>query len=176
MSLLKPFLSEKAKFLLDADAQVHESILKFEYCLIDKVNLFELSKVTQLWNPSQVLREDELWKHTCFEAFLNPLGLEIYYELNFSLKPAWNLYRFERYRFPQPPPVNSDFEIQSFNWDSIENKLKVELKNKTKYKKFKIGLTAVLEEKNGNKNYCALEHLGSQPDFHSQDSFTIIRG
>ena len=176
VNILKPFSSEKVKFLLEADAHISDSSLKLEYCLIDKGDLFELPKTTQKWKAGDVLLEDGLWNHTCFEAFLNPFGMGHYYELNFSLKPAWNQYQFERYRYPQPPKQGSDFELLSMVWDQFESRLIIELKNNTKFRKFKIGLTAVLEQKNGDKHYCASAHKGAKADFHLLDSFTIIRG
>ena len=166
VNILKPYSSEKVKFLLEADANLSESSLKLEFCLIDKADLFELPQTTQKWKAADVLIENGLWNHTCFEAFLNPFGLGIYYELNFSLKPAWNQYQFDRYRYPQPPKNGNDFELKSLIWDQFESRLTVELKNNTKFKKFKIGLTAVLEEKTGAKHYCAVAHKGPKPDFH----------
>ncbi len=173
MNTLKPHLSEKAKFLLEAEAHPADSNLKFEFCLIDKANLFDLADFSQKWSAEQVARTDGLWNHTCFEAFLNPLGMELYYEFNFSLKPAWNLYQFDRYRHPQPPKQSQDFELKSILWDPFESKVVVQLLNKTKYKKFKVGLAAVLEEKTGLKHYCALAHKSAKPDFYLQESFTL---
>jgi hypothetical protein len=178
LSALKPYSSEKVKFLLEADAQVLDGTLKFEYQLVDSAKLFQMPQSTQKWEAYQVRREDNLWNHTCFEAFLNPMGFEQYYEFNFSLKPAWNLYQFDRYREPQPPKHSTDFELNSIIWNQAEGRLLVEIKNNTEFKKFKIGLTAVLEEtgKTNLKHYCALTHVGAKPDFHLTQSFTLIRG
>ena len=43
-------------------------------------------------------RADELWRTTCFEAFLRPVGGESYVELNLSPSERWNAYDFDRYR------------------------------------------------------------------------------
>lgn len=167
---------EKAKFALEADLRFNESTLLIEFGVIDKADVIVLPSSTQKWDRLQVQREDSLWQHTCFEVFLNPLGMSNYYEFNFSLKPAWNLYHFERYRYPQPPVRSQDFEFKSMVWDHFENKLKVELINKTKFKKFKVGLTAVIEEKTGEKHYCALAHKNNRADFHMLTSFILERG
>src|SRR5581483_5058095 len=45
-----------------------------------------------------VARADELWRHTCFEAFLRIPGEGSYLELNFSPSGEWAAYRFEGYR------------------------------------------------------------------------------
>ena len=42
-------------------------------------------------------RADNLWLHTCFEAFVSADG-SAYYELNFSPSTEWALYQFDSYR------------------------------------------------------------------------------
>lgn len=106
---------------------------------------------------------------------MNPVELPLYFELNFSLKPAWNSYVFKKYRDPQPPVPSLEFVLDSLDWDPFESRLRVQIENRTNYKKFNVGLTAVLEERTGVKHYCALAHKGSQPDFHLIDSFNLIR-
>ncbi len=44
------------------------------------------------------VRADELWRHTCFEAFLKTPGESGYRELNFSPSGEWAAYRFDAYR------------------------------------------------------------------------------
>src|SRR6186713_2098635 len=54
--------------------------------------------------------QHELWKHTCFEAFIALPDGEVYFEFNFSPSSQWAVYRFEGYRrgvislHPAPPP------------------------------------------------------------------------
>ena len=43
-------------------------------------------------------RSDELWRHTCFEAFVRPSPGEAYYEFNFAPSTQWAAYRFDSYR------------------------------------------------------------------------------
>ena len=43
-------------------------------------------------------RVDELWRHTCFEAFVHPSADPGYYEFNFSPSTRWAAYRFDSYR------------------------------------------------------------------------------
>ena len=50
----------------------------------------------RLPQPGPPNRTDELWRHTCFEAFVTPRGAERYYELNFAPSTAWAAYAFER--------------------------------------------------------------------------------
>ena len=144
--------------------------------MINTLQKIDQPKDNQLWKDREIDFISGLWNQTCFEAFLKPVGTEQYYEFNFSFKPAWMIFHFERYRFPQPPIASKDFEMKSMKWESTNCKLTVELINKTKHKKFNIGLAAILEEKQGIKHYCALAHTGSKPDFHLSDSFTLVRG
>ena len=44
--------------------------------------------------PAEPTRADELWKTTCFEAFLRPLGEERYREWNFAPSSQWAAYDF----------------------------------------------------------------------------------
>src|ERR1700690_621334 len=43
-------------------------------------------------------RSEELWRHTCFEAFLRASPGAAYYELNFSPSTRWAVYQFDGYR------------------------------------------------------------------------------
>lgn len=111
---------------------------------------------------------------TCFEMFLNPTGHKQYYEFNFSLEAAWNVYHFTGYRFPQPPTPTQDFEIESLSWKSKQ--LSVVLKNKSPFQKFDVGLTAVIKNKKNQITYFALKHESGKPDFHLAGGFTLQRG
>ena len=43
-------------------------------------------------------RSDELWRHTCFEAFVRASSGAEYYEFNFAPSTQWAAYRFSSYR------------------------------------------------------------------------------
>ena len=43
-------------------------------------------------------RGDELWQHTCFEAFVRASSGAEYYEFNFAPSTQWAAYRFSGYR------------------------------------------------------------------------------
>jgi hypothetical protein len=116
-------------------------------------------------------RADELWRHTCFEAFIRPDPGSAYYEFNFAPSTRWAAYRFDAYRSGMrdateigPPRIAVQsaadrYTLQAeFEWDaqSVPSRL---------------GLAAVIEETNGNKSYWALAHPPGKPDFHHADSF-----
>src|SRR6185295_15192826 len=44
------------------------------------------------------VRTDELWKHTCVEAFLKTPRRKTYCEFNFAPSTRWAAYRFRDYR------------------------------------------------------------------------------
>src|ERR1043165_4654007 len=43
-------------------------------------------------------RTDDLWQHTCFEAFIRASSGTAYYEFNFAPSTQWAAYRFSGYR------------------------------------------------------------------------------
>src|SRR5690242_17714432 len=49
-------------------------------------------------SPAERERTAELWKTTCFEAFLRPLGEQSYREWNFAPSGRWASYEFSGYR------------------------------------------------------------------------------
>lgn len=175
MLILYPYTHDD-RFLLEAEFSMKDSSLILEYALTDRAGIFALPATAAVWSGEQIPRQDGLWNATCFEAFLQPAGIESYYEFNFSPQPAWQAYFFAGYRVPQPPTPAMDIVIESLEWMPVQNRLIVRLENRGPYRKFQIGLTAILQEKNHNKHYCALAHKGTKPDFHLSESFTLVRG
>ena len=120
-------------------------------------------------------RTDGLWQTTCFEAFLGSPGGKGYVELNFSPSFAWAAYEFDGYREGMRPlalkidpniaisPAEplfflaAEFEMPPFEgWP------------------LRVGLSAVIEEKDGTKSYWALAHPPEgPPDFHHPDCFVL---
>ena len=121
-------------------------------------------------------RCDELWKHNCFEAFIGLPGSKQYWELNVSPLGHWNLYSFESYRHAGsdlvealPPSLTMqqtrrdcrcDVVLDLRPWWPIEGMPE-------------LGLTMVVEEKDGRLSYWALSHPGEVADFHDRRSFLI---
>lgn len=163
--------------VVEADLQFEGSDLCLEFRFLNsQTDLLGLPEKAACWDGTEVPRQDDLWQATCFEAFLNPIGSSKYFEFNFSLKPAWNAYRFENYRTPQPATPTLDFVLKSMKWDPSKKHLLLVLENKTSYSQFRVGLSAIFLEKNGTKHYFALAHKGTQPDFHLVKSFILQRG
>lgn len=116
---------------------------------------------------------DELWKHTCFEAFIRPAGGKAYYELNASPSTEWALYSFDDYRKgmtsirPDLAPV-----IRVGRGDS-SLRIDVDLAMHTLPASGHLALAAVLELEEIGVSYWAVEHRGIRPDFHHPDSFVV---
>jgi hypothetical protein len=115
-------------------------------------------------------RADELWKTTCFEAFLREAGQTAYREWNFAPSGQWAAYDFSSPRkgmknakLDQPPYVRME---DNFTWWALGATIAVDAD-----KKWELGLSAVLEDKDGTKSYWALAHAGDAPDFHVADCF-----
>ena len=115
-------------------------------------------------------RTDELWKTTCFEAFLRPLGQRSYREWNFAPSGQWASYQFSDYRedmaeaeVSQPPYIRVE---DNFTWWALGASIAVPADSN-----WELGLSAVLEEKDGTKSYWALAHPAEKPDFHAPDCF-----
>jgi hypothetical protein len=122
-------------------------------------------------------RTDELWKHTCFEAFLRPAQAEAYFEFNFAPSAQWAAYGFSGVRTgmheidASPASIEAEQEGQSYTLKVSVDLSKVpELAAETLWR---VNLSAVIEEKNGRKSYWALAHPAAKPDFHNPDCFVL---
>jgi len=140
---------------------------------------FVTGKLSDLRLPPVTIpaRSDELWRHTCFEAFVGAPTAATYYELNFAPSTQWAAYRFTGYRSGRSVASEIDtprLEVQS---DAGRYKMQASLNldhlpNLPSTSAWRLGLSAVIEEKNGQISYWALAHPPGKPDFHHADSFT----
>ena len=118
-------------------------------------------------------RADELWQHTCFEAFVRPSAGPGYYEFNFSPSTQWAAYGFDGYRSGMRVATEIDaprIELRS-TVESYTLQAALELDGLSL--PWRLGLSAVLEETNGHKSYWALAHPPGKADFHHSDCFTL---
>lgn len=106
---------------------------------------------------------DGLWKHTCFEIFVATHS-RAYREYNFSPSGEWAAYAFRAYRKRVPAqPRRARFRIHRRGLAAT-----IEARGRVK-----IGLCAVIEDKNGALSYWALRHPQGKPDFHHRRSFAM---
>jgi hypothetical protein len=122
---------------------------------------------------------DELWRHTCFEAFLMKGDGPGYREYNFSPSGEWAAYAFRDYRqakdqqagvaADEPAPV---IRVQrSAQRLALEAEVPLELT--PSYRSMRLGLAAVVEAVDGGLSYWALRHPPGEPDFHHIDAFAL---
>jgi hypothetical protein len=118
-------------------------------------------------------RADELWRHTCFEAFVRPSTGSAYCEFNFSPSTQWAAYQFGSYRSGMRDAteiVAPRIEVRS-TAESYTLQAALELDGLSP--PWRLGLSAVLEETNGHKSYWALAHPPGKADFHHADCFAL---
>lgn len=122
-------------------------------------------------------RADELWKHTCFEAFVRTGHGDGYLEFNLSPSGQWAAYAFDGYRagmgavdgvelrdlFRDPDDGRYEFEAT----------LDLDRLGLPKDRPWRVALSAVIEEASGGKSYWALAHPPGKPDFHHSDAFVL---
>jgi hypothetical protein len=137
-------------------------------------------KMSDVRLPSVVppARTDELWQHTCFEAFVHAASGPAYYEFNFAPSTEWATYRFDGYRSGMRAVAETDapaIEVQSGpGIYSLQAALELNrLPDLTGEASWRLGLSAVIEDISGGMSYWALAHPPGKPDFHHADSFAL---
>jgi hypothetical protein len=121
-------------------------------------------------------RTDELWRHTCFEAFLRTPHDQTYFEFNFAPSGQWAAYRFDAYRAGMsaafglaPPHIEA-----TLTGETLTVNVGLDLSGLADLPAdaaWRLGLSAVIEAKDGGRSYWALAHPPGQPDFHHPAGF-----
>lgn len=125
---------------------------------------------------------DELWRHTCFEAFVAHKGAAAYHEFNFAPSSEWAAYTFAQYRERALAGQNRKAEgldpeiIVRHSATKLElnalihlDRLSPPLNNEP----LTVALAAVVESEDGSLSYWALKHPPGKPDFHHRDAFAL---
>lgn len=120
----------------------------------------------------------ELWRHTCFEAFIAVEGESAYREFNFAPSREWTLYAFRSYR--DGGPVQGGESVSQIDVrmspDRLDLKTVVHLDRLSSAHAaapLRVGLSAVVETSDGF-SYWALQHAGPTPDFHRAAGFSLL--
>jgi hypothetical protein len=133
--------------------------------------------ITELRLPpaAEPMRTDELWQHTCFEAFVSSPPNAGYYEFNFAPSAQWAAYRFSTYRSGMRIATEisaPQIEIQSGSEHcTLRALLKLDRIDLPADSPWHLGLSAIIEETSGRKSYWALARPPGKPDFHHPDCF-----
>ena len=124
--------------------------------------------------PDASLRTDNLWHHTCFEAFIAPGTSPTYREYNLSPSTRWAAYSFTGFRqgmadLPQPvPPVIA----LGATPHAMELTARV-VPDLPPDMPWRLALTTVVESTNGDKSFWSLAHPAEKPEFHHPDGFVL---
>ena len=118
-------------------------------------------------DPVEPARADELWRTTCFEAFVGGSGTT-YREYNFAPSGQWAAYAFDA---PRSGMRHADEQAEVWleggeSWIAVEAELTGEFASNAP-----LNLTVVVEETGGHKSYWALAHPAGPPDFHDRSCF-----
>ena len=124
------------------------------------------------------MQVDDLWRHTCFEAFIGMKGSAAYYEFNFSPSGEWAAYRFRAYRDGES--LDNEALAPNISVEQAADRLRLAATLRLDHltliqpgATLRIGLSAVIEATDGSLSYWALKHAANKPDFHQADSFTL---
>lgn len=117
---------------------------------------------------------DELWRHTCFEAFVSATDGS-YHEFNFSPSGHWAAYAFRAPR--QRADAQPRWPTPRLQWARGDSALTLDAwlplaalpPNEAAQA---VGLSAVIEAADGHLSYWALAHPGATPDFHHRAGWT----
>ncbi|MBM3260626.1 MAG: DOMON-like domain-containing protein [Candidatus Sericytochromatia bacterium] len=120
-------------------------------------------------------RRDGLWEATCFEAFLAGENGPGYLEINVAPSGDWQCYGFSGYREGRlvlPEATAPELRL-------VRTTASLELEARFSAglealgpQPWRVGLTAVIEDRAGSLSYWALAHTGPEPDFHRADSWS----
>ena len=113
-------------------------------------------------------RTDGLWQHLCLELFLTDGWCEAYREYNFSPSGEWAVYDFADYRQGM---TDVGLAAPNISVKVDRDILECDVLTQCGFSTGRIGLSAVIEEKNGMKSYWALAHPAGKPDFHHPACF-----
>lgn len=128
----------------------------------------------RLPDPQRGGRADELWKHTCLEAFV-AAGAG-YREINLSPSQQWAAYAFDGYR--EGMRGDEAVRLESVADERTDERYQLtavlELTDLVNSDAWSLGLSAVIELQDGSKSYWALAHAPGPPDFHHPDAFAAV--
>ena len=116
-------------------------------------------------------RTDNLWKHTCFEAFIRAPGETAYREFNLSPSTAWAAYDFSAFRERAPDPETAVPPIEVVTTPRLELATRLDLS--VLKGPWQVALTAVVESRAGALSYWSLSHPPGRPEFHHAAGFVL---
>lgn len=167
---LKPFAAAEASIVRALDVHVLEA----SAATLDLRYMLDAPLARLAIPPSRESRHvDELWRHTCFEAFLRVKDSTAYYELNVSPSTEWALYSFQNTRKGMAPVTGAHAPEVRMQRAANRLQVNVRLDLRSLSRIAALALAAVIEDENARLSYWALKHPSPQPDFHHPDAFLL---
>ncbi len=171
--LLKPFPASGtlADLKIIANITRHSNTITVQYDLTGPLAELMISELSD-----RPVRRNNLWEETCLEIFLAPDNSEHYWEFNLSPAGHWNIYQFKSYRkgMREEQAFTSLPFIVSRQEDNFLFSLDIGLdKIVPSDQTIDVGISAVIKSIDGELTYWALEHSGTEADFHRRDTFII---
>ena len=116
-------------------------------------------------------RADELWRHSCFEAFVASAREPGYRELNLATSGHWAAYAFDGYRAGMR--LASDVLLAEAGWRFGDRRADIwgAIALPHPDEDWALNVTVVIESRDGGKSYWALAHAPGAPDFHNRECF-----
>ena len=178
---LRPFQSSvmARNFAVTAEIEREDWVIRVHY----RVRGAALELLIPERNNSPVY-QDGLYQHTCVEFFVMGKS-KSYLEWNFSPSYDWALFAFDDYRKKSGQSLDLQrpahfIEYALLSKDSLDILLSVDL---TKFQRFlglgkqsslRIGVSSVLESREGQLSYWALWHPEERADFHREENFSLV--
>ena len=120
--------------------------------------------------PAAPARADDLWKTTCFELFVGGEG-KAYREFNFSPSGQWAAYDFAAYR---TLTGNADAQVEIETTRDGKTLTLVARITSQVLNPARVGLTAVIAERDGALRYWAVAFAPGKPDFHNEATRALL--
>lgn len=120
----------------------------------------------------------QLWRSTCFEAFIAVDGQPAYHEFNFAPSGEWAVYAFRGYRsggLLDDETLRPHIAVSSADsWLKLEALVRLDsLSAIHPHAPLRMGLSAIIEAPDGF-SYWALRHPDGKPDFHDAGGFALL--
>ncbi len=146
--------------------------LALDYRLVGNLSLLRMPE------PRPPVRADGLWRHSCFEAFIGHMPATHYWEYNFSPSGAWAAYHFTAYREGMAPLLKGSPPVTRahIGRDGFEFSVLLDLgwlARSPDSVGLRLGISAVIEDRDRVLSYWALEHPSEKPDFHHPGGLVV---
>lgn len=129
----------------------------------------------RLPTPAEPAPADALWRTTCCELFVAAAGAAAYREFNFSSSGQWAAYDFAGYRaraVAQPALPAPAIACRRAD-DALHLEVALPAAALPPAGPLRLGISVVLEARDGRVGYWALAHAPGRPDFHHPAAFAL---